>query len=111
LVNKFPRRQILGKQSVLDNARDDEAVFSMRSAPSNSKITGLWNKFLSNGSINIFPRAGHCYESGDVINNRDDVFHVVYNSKKMIFIFSAYEFKAISMATFISLNQIAHFVV
>jgi hypothetical protein len=42
----------------------------MRSAPSNCRITGLFNPFLSNGWVNTFPRIGPCYESDDVINNR-----------------------------------------
>jgi hypothetical protein len=35
---------------------------------------GYATRFLSNGSVNIFPRIGLCYESGDVINNRDHYF-------------------------------------
>jgi hypothetical protein len=39
--------------------------------------TGLYNPFLSNGSVNTFPRIGPCYENGDVISNRDGVFRGV----------------------------------
>jgi hypothetical protein len=46
----------------------------MRSASSNSRLTGLCNPFLSNGSVNTFPHIGRCYESSEVINNRDGVF-------------------------------------
>jgi hypothetical protein len=35
--------------------------------------TGLCNPFVSNGSVNTFPRIGTCYEGGDVIKNGDDV--------------------------------------
>jgi hypothetical protein len=45
----------------------------MRSAPSNSRITGLCNPFLSNARVNTFPRIGPGYESGDIIN-KDGVF-------------------------------------
>jgi hypothetical protein len=58
LVIKFPRRQILGKQSVARFV--DEAVFSMRSLPSKCRITGLCNPFLSNGWVNTFPHIGPC---------------------------------------------------
>jgi hypothetical protein len=46
----------------------------MSSAPSSGGTTGLCNPLLGNGSVNTFPRIGPCYESGDVINNRDCVF-------------------------------------
>jgi hypothetical protein len=70
LVSKFPRRQILGKQSfgrlcnnrgvslnihMVQHATINEAVFSMSSAPSSGGTTEFWNPFLSNGSVNIFP--------------------------------------------------------
>jgi hypothetical protein len=44
----------------------DEAVFSMRSAPSNSRVTALCNPFLI--------KCGQTH----VINNRDGVFRGVY---------------------------------
>jgi hypothetical protein len=76
LVNKFPRRQLVNSL-LLGYATIDEAVFSIRSAPNNSRIMELCNPFLSNGWVNTFPRIGPCYESGDVINNRDSVFRRV----------------------------------
>jgi hypothetical protein len=36
-------------------------LFSMRSAQSNSRSTGLYNPFLINVSVNTFPRIGPCY--------------------------------------------------
>jgi hypothetical protein len=35
----------------------------------------LRNPFLSNGPVNTFPLIGPCYESGNIINNRDGVFY------------------------------------
>jgi hypothetical protein len=52
-----------------------EAVFSMYSAPSRGGTTGLCNPLLGTGSISTFASIGPNYESGDVINNRDGVFH------------------------------------
>jgi hypothetical protein len=52
----------------------DEAVFSMSSVLSNDGTTGLYNLLLGNGSVNKFLRIGPCYESDDIINNRDGVF-------------------------------------
>jgi hypothetical protein len=48
-----------------------EAVFFMSSAPSSGKTTGLCKPFRNNGSVNTFPRIRPCYDSGDVIHNRD----------------------------------------
>jgi hypothetical protein len=62
---------------LLGYATIEEAVFSMRSASSNSRITGLSNPFLSSGWVNTFLRIGPCYEIGDIVNNRDSVFHGV----------------------------------
>jgi hypothetical protein len=71
-------RQRVGKQvPLLGYEAITEAVFSIGSAPSNSRIAGLCNPFLSNGWVNTFPRTGPCYESGDVISNRDGVFRGV----------------------------------
>jgi hypothetical protein len=69
--------RFLVNSPLLGYAPIDEAVFSMRSAPNNSRITGLRNPFLSNCLVNTFPRIGPCYESGDVINNREGVFRGV----------------------------------
>jgi hypothetical protein len=46
----------------------------MSSAPSSGGTTEFSNPVLGNGSVNTFPRVGPCYESGEVINNRDGVF-------------------------------------
>jgi hypothetical protein len=51
LVNNFPRRTILVNSSLLGYATIEDAVFSMSSAPSNSR-TVLCNPFLSNGTVN-----------------------------------------------------------
>jgi hypothetical protein len=66
---------LLGNSSVkaVQHTTIDEVVFSMSSAQSRCGKTGSRNPFLSNGSVNIFPRMGPCYESGDVINNRGSV--------------------------------------
>jgi hypothetical protein len=45
----------------------------MRSTPSNSRITGQCNPFLSNGWVNTSPVIGPCSKSTDVIANRDGV--------------------------------------
>jgi hypothetical protein len=68
-----------GNSSVntFQHAAIDEAVFSMSSAPSSGVPTGLCNPFLSNGSVNTLPHIGRFHESGDVINNREGVFHGV----------------------------------
>jgi hypothetical protein len=71
LINALP-----GNNTV-QHAIINEAVFSMSSAPSNGGTTGLCNPFLSNGPVNTFPSIGSCYESGDVISNRDGVFRGV----------------------------------
>jgi hypothetical protein len=55
-----------------------EAVFSMMSAPSSGGTTELCNPLLGNGSVNTFAPIGPCYESGDIINNRDGVFRGVH---------------------------------
>jgi hypothetical protein len=70
LMNRLP-----GNSSVnmIQYATIDEVVFSMSSAPSSSRATGLCNPFLCNGSVNTFPRIGPCCEIGDIINNRDSV--------------------------------------
>jgi hypothetical protein len=52
LINEFPRRQILGKQSLLGYATIEKAVFSISSAPSSSRTRVLCNPFLSNGTVN-----------------------------------------------------------
>jgi hypothetical protein len=74
LINALP-----GNSSVntVQHATIYEAVFSMSSAPSNSRITGLCNPFLGHGSIHTFPHMGPCYERGDIINKRDGVFRRV----------------------------------
>jgi hypothetical protein len=64
----------LVKSSLLGYGTIDETVFSKRSAPNNSRITGLCNPFLCNGCVSTFPRIGPCYENCDIINNRDGVF-------------------------------------
>jgi hypothetical protein len=71
LMNALP-----GNSSVntVQHAAIDEVVFSMSFASSSDGTTGLCDPFLSNGWVNIFPGIGPCYESGDVINNRDGVF-------------------------------------
>jgi hypothetical protein len=53
LINAFP-----GNSSVntVQYATIYEAVFSMSSAPSSGGKTGLCNPFLSNGSVDTFPR-------------------------------------------------------
>jgi hypothetical protein len=53
----------------------------MSSSPSSGGITGLCNPLLGNGSVNTFPRIGPCYESRDVINNRNGVFRGVCAQK------------------------------
>jgi hypothetical protein len=63
--------------NMVQHATIDKAVFSMSSAPSSGGTTWLCNPFLSNGSVNAFPRIGPCYESGDVINTRDGIFRGV----------------------------------
>jgi hypothetical protein len=40
-------------------------------------VTDLIKALPGNRSVNTFPRIGPCHESGDVINNRDGVFHWV----------------------------------
>jgi hypothetical protein len=77
LVNKFPRRQILGKQSVarLHNNRWGYVFYAV--CAKQQRITGLYNPFLSNGWVKKFPRIGPCYESSNVNNNRGDVFRWV----------------------------------
>jgi hypothetical protein len=77
LLNKFREDKFLMNTPLLGYATIDEVVFSLRSAPSNNRITGLCNPFPSNGWVNTFPRIGPCYESGDVIKNRDGVFRGV----------------------------------
>jgi hypothetical protein len=52
LVNKFPRRQILVKESVARLRNNREAMFSVSSESSNSRTTVLRNPFLSNGTVN-----------------------------------------------------------
>jgi hypothetical protein len=78
LLKMFPRRQILGKQSVarLPNNKWDWVFYAVWAKQQWTKW--LCNPFLSNGWVNIFPLKGPCYESGDVINNKDGVFHWVY---------------------------------
>jgi hypothetical protein len=71
LINALPGNSSI---NTVQHATIDEAVFSMSSAPSSGGTTELCKPFLSNGSVNTFPRIGPCYESGDVINNRDGVF-------------------------------------
>jgi hypothetical protein len=61
----------------VQHATIDGSVFSMSSAPSSGGTTGLCNPLIGNDSVNTFPRIGPCYESGDVINNRDSVFRGV----------------------------------
>jgi hypothetical protein len=52
-INALP-----GNSSVntVQHATIDEAVFSTSSAPSSGGTTRLCNQFLSNGSVNTFPR-------------------------------------------------------
>jgi hypothetical protein len=75
LINALP-----GNSSVntVKHATMDKDVFSMSSAPSSGGTTGLCNPLLNNGSVNTFPRIEPCYESGDVISNRDGVFRGVF---------------------------------
>jgi hypothetical protein len=54
------------------------AVFYMSSAQSSGGKTALCNPLLGNGSVNIFPHIRSSYESGHVINNRNDVFRGVF---------------------------------
>jgi hypothetical protein len=49
----------------------------MLSAPSSGGTTGLFNLFLGTVSVETFLHIGPCYESEDVIKNRDRVFHGV----------------------------------
>jgi hypothetical protein len=72
-----------GSSSVntVQHAVIDEVVFSMSSAPSSGGKTGLLHPLLGNGSVNTFQRIGPCYESGDVINNRDGVFRQICAAK------------------------------
>jgi hypothetical protein len=74
LINELP-----GNSSVNtgQHARIHEAVFSLSSAQNSAGTTGLCNQLLGNGSVNIFSHIGPCYGSGDIINNRDDIFHGV----------------------------------
>jgi hypothetical protein len=74
LMNALP-----GNSSVnmVQHATIDEAVFSMSSVPSSGGTMALCNPFLSNGLVNTFLHIGPCYESGDVINNRDGAFRGV----------------------------------
>jgi hypothetical protein len=62
LVNKFPRGQILGTHSVSRLRNNREAVFSVWSAPGNSRITGLCNPFLNNGTVNTYTIIDVLYE-------------------------------------------------
>jgi hypothetical protein len=73
LINALP-----GNSSVntVQHASIDEATFSMSSAQRRGG-TGLCNPLLGTCSVNTSTRIGQCYESGDVINNRDDVFRGV----------------------------------
>jgi hypothetical protein len=76
--NRFDQRvdrQQLCKHGLICNNRRGCVFYIVR--PSSSGTTGLCSPFLSNGSVNTFPCIGQCYESGDVINNRDYVFRGV----------------------------------
>jgi hypothetical protein len=53
LVNQLSRRKILVNNLLLGYATMEEAMFSMSSAPSNSRTTVLCNPFLSNGTVNM----------------------------------------------------------
>jgi hypothetical protein len=68
LINALP-----GSVNTAQHVTMNEAVFSVSSAPSSGGTTELCNPLLSNGSVNTFPRVGPCYETGDVINNREGV--------------------------------------
>jgi hypothetical protein len=72
LINALPDNSSV---NTVQQATIDEAVLFMSSAPNSGGTTVLCNPFLSNGSVNAFPPILLCYESGDVINNREDVFH------------------------------------
>jgi hypothetical protein len=63
--------------NTVQHATIEEAVFSMSSAPSSDGTTGLCTPLLGNGSVNTFLHIGRCYESTNVINNRDGVFRGV----------------------------------
>jgi hypothetical protein len=52
LVNEFREDKFLINTPLLGYAKIDVAVFSMSSAPSNSRTTILCNPFLSNGTVN-----------------------------------------------------------
>jgi hypothetical protein len=76
--NIFDQR-FAGNSSVntVQHTTIDEVVFSKSSAPSSSGTTGFCNPPVDNGSVNTFPPIGQCYESGDVINNKDGIFRGV----------------------------------
>jgi hypothetical protein len=74
VLKQIPTKTV--NSSLLGYATIDEAVFSM-SMRSSGGTMGLCNPFLSDGSVNMFPHIRPCYESGDIIRNRDGVFHVV----------------------------------
>jgi hypothetical protein len=71
LINALPGSSPV---NAAQHATIQEAVFSMSSASSSCGTTGLCNPCLSNGLVNTFLHIRLCYESGDVINNRDGVF-------------------------------------
>jgi hypothetical protein len=72
-INALP-----GNSSVntAQHATIDDAVFYVVRTEQR-RTTGLCNPLLGTGSVNTLPRIGPCYESGDVINNRDCAFRGV----------------------------------
>jgi hypothetical protein len=48
--------RLLVNSPFLGHAKIDDAAFSMRSVPSNRRITGSCKPFLSNDSVNTLPR-------------------------------------------------------
>jgi hypothetical protein len=52
LINALPGNS---SANTVQHATIDEAMFSMPSAPSIGGTKGLYNPFISNGSVNTFP--------------------------------------------------------
>jgi hypothetical protein len=73
LINALPDNSSV---NMVKHATIDEAVFYVVRAEQRWN-NGVVNPFLSNGSVNTFPRIGPCHESCDVINETDGVFRAV----------------------------------
>lgn len=63
--------------NMIHHAAIHEVVFSMSSVVSSGGTSGLCNQLVGNGLVNTFPCIGLYYERGDIVNNRDGVFHGV----------------------------------